>query len=212
MLFISLEGPEGAGKSSVGNLLAEQLKTNGYKVLFTREPGGTEIAEAIRKVILSKKNINLNPWTEALLYIAARKQHLEEIILPALKAGKIVISDRYMDSTLAYQGYARKLGTKAINEIQNIVNIKKPHITIFFDIEPQKGLERVFSHRSDKEKNRLDFENINFHQEVYEGYKVLIAENQPRIKVINARLEPKQVLKQVYEIIIKKIKANETTS
>nr|WP_253723538.1 dTMP kinase [Spiroplasma citri] len=133
MLFITLEGIDGSGKTTISKLLKEKLRSEGYQVVLTREPGGNEIAEQIRNVILSKHNLGMDPWTEALLYIAARRQHVVEDILPALKRGEIVICDRFMDSTSAYQGYARGLGIWTLDEVQSIVlGTTKPDLTLFF--------------------------------------------------------------------------------
>ncbi|WP_425380025.1 dTMP kinase [Spiroplasma endosymbiont of Stenodema calcarata] len=214
MLFITLEGIDGSGKTTISKLLKEKLRSKGYQVVLTREPGGNEIAEQIRNVILSKHNLGMDPWTEALLYIAARKQHVTEDILPALKEGTIVICDRFMDSTSAYQGYARGLGIRTLDEVQSIIlGTTKPDLTLFFDIEPTIANERM-KIRKESEMNRLDLEQNSFHEKVYEGYQVLISEHPERIKVIDARKSITEVLEQVYyyvDEIIKKIKekANE---
>ncbi|WHQ37143.1 dTMP kinase [Spiroplasma sp. SV19] len=212
MLFITLEGIDGSGKTTISKLLKEKLRSKGYQVVLTREPGGNEIAEQIRNVILSKHNLGMDPWTEALLYIAARKQHVMEDILPALKEGKIVICDRFMDSTSAYQGYARGLGIRTLDEVQSIVlGTTKPDLTLFFDIEPSIANERM-KIRNENEMNRLDLEQKSFHEKVYEGYQVLISEHSDRIKVVDARKLVNEVLEQVYyyvDEIIQRIKDKE---
>ncbi|PQP78558.1 dTMP kinase [Spiroplasma sp. ChiS] len=212
MLFITLEGIDGSGKTTISKLLKEKLRSEGYQVVLTREPGGNEIAEQIRNVILSKHNLGMDPWTEALLYIAARRQHVVEDILPALKRGEIVICDRFMDSTSAYQGYARGLGIWTLDEVQSIVlGTTKPDLTLFFDIETTMASERM-KVRNEVEMNRLDLEKNSFHKKVYEGYQVLISENAERIKVIDASKSVNEVLEQVYyyvDEIIQKIKDKE---
>ena len=148
-MFITIEGPEGSGKTSVANKICETLEKEGYQIVHTREPGGTPIAEQIREVILNKENTALDPRSEALLYAASRRQHLVEKVWPSLKEGKIVICDRYLDSSMAYQGGARGLG------INNILNINSfatentfPDLTLLFDIEPSKGLERIANNKN----------------------------------------------------------------
>lgn len=199
--FITLEGGEGAGKTSMLQLLEQTLTEKGFKVLATREPGGIEIAEKIRHIILDTGHIAMDPRTEALLYAAARRQHLMEKVLPALREGKIVLCDRFIDSSLAYQGYARGLGIDevfAINQfaIQNCM----PDLTLFFDIEPKEGLERIIANK-DREKNRLDLEALHFHEKVYEAYHLLVKRFPERIQVIDARQSMDQVKTQVMEQI-----------
>lgn len=159
--FITLEGPEGSGKTTVSKELVKILNEAGYKVLLTREPGGVDIAEQIRNVILDKKNTKMDARTEALLYAAARRQHLVEKVLPALKEGYIVLCDRFVDSSLAYQGVARNLG---IDEVYNMnlfaINDVMPDKTLFFDIDYKKGLERIEVNQ--RETNRLDLEKSDF--------------------------------------------------
>lgn len=201
MLFISLEGIDGSGKTTTAKLIKNRLQEDDYDVVLTREPGGNEISEAIRNVILDKKNHQIKPWTEALLYIAARKQHLDDVILPALKQGKIVICDRFMDSTSAYQGYARGLSIRELDEIQNIVlGIHKPNLTLFFDIELQEARQRM-NNRGIENLDRLDLEKISFYEKVYEGYQILVSENTERIKVVNSRLEINEVANIAYNYI-----------
>lgn len=184
--FITLEGGEGAGKSSILQSLEKKLKTLGYDVLATREPGGIEIAEKIRKIILDPAHSAMDGRTEALLYAAARRQHLVEKVLPALKNGKTVLCDRFVDSSLAYQGFARNLGVEEVFDInQFAIQDCMPDMTLFFDIEPKKGLERIATNK-ERERNRLDLEDIRFHEHVYEAYKQLIERFPERIHVINA--------------------------
>src|SRR5690625_3328775 len=154
--FITLEGGEGAGKTSVLHKLEEKLINMGYDVLTTREPGGIEIAEQIRGVILDPLNTAMDARTEALLYAAARRQHLMEKVYPALETGKIVLCDRFIDSSLAYQGHARELGMDEVFTINEFaIQDCMPTLTLLFNIEPKKGLQRIAANK-DREKNRLD--------------------------------------------------------
>ena len=184
--FITFEGGEGAGKTSILHSLATRLKDFGYDVVTTREPGGIDIAEKIRNIILNPSHTAMDGRTEALLYAAARRQHLVEKVFPALEQGKIVLCDRFIDSSLAYQGYARGLGIEEVFSInQFAIQNAMPDLTLFFDIEPQKGLERIAANE-DRERNRLDLENIDFHEKVYEAYQLLVQRFPERIHVINA--------------------------
>lgn len=201
MLFITFEGPEGAGKTTILKMIKEQLKQDGFDVIVTREPGGSEISEQIRQVILNKDNTLMDPWTEVLLYIAARRQHLVEKILPEKKNNKIIISDRFSDSTLAYQGYARNLDINKINIIQAMIfENYQPDLTVLFDIKPEIGLHRILARKSEH-LNRLDEEKIEFHQKVYNGYKKIAAKNPRRIQIIDASLKENIVFNSAYELI-----------
>jgi dTMP kinase len=207
-LFITIEGPEGSGKTTACKKLVNKLEAEGFDILYTREPGGSQIAEQIRKIILSTRNTKMNAGTEALLYAAARRQHLVERIKPALADNKIVICDRYIDSSLAYQGFARGLG------YQEVLNINLfategilPDLTIYFDIDAKKGLERI-SRDKRREKNRLDLEKIEFHNKVCDGYRQLIKKFPKRIKPIDASQEQDQVYSQLEKLIYAKIKGS----
>ena len=190
--LITLEGGEGAGKTSVIPSLKTALEQKGYQVQITREPGGIQISEHIRDIILDPDNTTMDARTEVLLYAAARRQHLVEKVLPALEAGYIVLCDRFIDSSLAYQGYARGVG---IDEVLNInafaIQNCTPTLTLFFDIPPEEGLKRIALNK-DRERNRLDLEAITFHEKVYEGYQ-LLTKQFSRIRTIDAR----QTLDQV---------------
>ena len=183
--FITFEGPDGSGKTTITKNVVGKLMKLGYDVCLTREPGGIEIAEQIRKVILDPNNTSMDPRTEALLYAASRRQHLVEKVLPALKDNKLVICDRFLDSSLAYQGSARGLG------IDNILGINEfaidglfPDLTIYLDISAEGGIARVNSRK--EEKDRLDSESIEFHKKVVEGYKKVNERFKDRIKVVDA--------------------------
>ncbi|MEC5425020.1 dTMP kinase [Virgibacillus sp. C22-A2] len=184
--FITFEGGEGAGKTSILLSLSKRLSNLGYDVIATREPGGIEIAEQVRRIILDPLNTEMEERTEALLYAAARRQHLVEKVLPALNQGKIVLCDRFIDSSLAYQGYARGLGIDEVFAInQFAIQDCMPNLTLFFDIEPKKGLERIAANK-DRERNRLDMEEIYFHEQVYKAYHILVERFPNRIQTINA--------------------------
>ncbi|MBD8034977.1 MULTISPECIES: dTMP kinase [Solibacillus] len=200
-LFITFEGGEGAGKTSVLKAIGERLKEKQIDALLTREPGGIEIAEKIRAVILDPAHTEMHERTEALLYAAARSQHFYEKILPALDKGKHVLCDRFIDSSLAYQGYAREIGVNevlAINEFA--IGKRLPDVTIFFNISPEKGLARIHSTRID-ELNRLDIESLAFHKKVYEGYEDAMRRYPERFKIINADQELEQVIEDVWMIL-----------
>lgn len=185
-IFITAEGGEGAGKTTVLSKLKEELEERKLKVMLTREPGGIEIAEKIRSVILDKKHIAMDGRTEALLYAAARRQHLVEKILPALAEGYVVLCDRFLDSSIAYQGYARGIGIEEILSInQFAIEGHLPDLTLYFDIDPKKGLARIAANK-DREVNRLDKEKITFHQQVRLGYLEARKRYPERIVLINA--------------------------
>ena len=142
VIFITIEGPDGSGKTTIINMLAENLQKEGFEVMATREPGGIEIAEQIRQVILDRDNTAMDPRTEALLYAAARRQHLAEKVKPALDNGKIILCDRFVDSSLAYQGYARGLGIDEVYSINEFaIENMMPELTLYFDLAPELGLE-----------------------------------------------------------------------
>ncbi len=186
-IFISFEGPEGAGKTSVLEALISELKTKlGDDLVTTREPGGNPISEAIRSILQPEEDNDMDKRTEALLYTAARRQHLVENIKPALDQNKIVISDRYVDSSLAYQGGGRGLGIDNIWEInQFAIDGLLPDMTIYLDVPVEIGLARVNENRQGK-IDRLDKESISFHQKVRETYLKLQSEFSDRIKIVDA--------------------------
>ncbi len=176
--FVTFEGCEGSGKSTQLRLLCEYLDKNGTPYILTREPGGSSIAEKIRKIILDGKNTEMSDECEALLYAAAREQHLTEVIIPALEKGLLVLCDRYVDSSLAYQGAARGLGAEYIESINmHAMRAYPPDITVFLDIPPAAAFNR--KHGADKD-DRMEQQGLDFHNRVYGGYLAL-AEKYPRI-------------------------------
>ncbi|MEK3988097.1 dTMP kinase [Robertmurraya sp. FSL R5-0851] len=202
-LFITIEGPEGAGKTTIIGMLETALRERGLKVIVTREPGGIPIAEQIREVILNKENTAMDARTEALLYAAARRQHLVEKVLPHLQEGSIVLCDRFIDSSLAYQGYARGLGIDEVYSINHFaIEGKMPDATFYFDIDPEIGLNRIGQHKG-REVNRLDLEEIHFHKKVREGYHLLLNRFKDRILLIDASQSVEQVFQQSLNNLLK---------
>lgn len=201
-LFITFEGPEGAGKTTIIQMIAERLAEKNIDVLATREPGGIEIAEKIRTIILNPAHTAMDERTEALLYAAARSQHYFEKVQPALDAGQLVICDRFIDSSLAYQGYARGIGVDEVLSINEFAIGKKlPDVTILFDLPPEVGLARI--HATDKrEVNRLDVESLPFHQKVREGYLQLVERYPERIRVVNADQHIEHVVEDVWLLLL----------
>jgi len=203
--FITIEGGEGSGKTSLIKLLVNDFKKLNIDTLTSREPGGSKIAEEIRQVILNVENTKMDYMTEALLYAASRKQHLEEIIKPAINEGKLVICDRYIDSSLAYQGWARGLGIEKVYDINMYATEGfLPDLTLFIDIPAEVGLERIKSNNRDVD--RLDLEKISFHHKVREGY-LKIAEMYPeRIVVIDGNKSLEEVYEDIKKVIFERIK------
>jgi dTMP kinase len=200
-IFITFEGPDGAGKTTIINMVTEQLEN----VLLTREPGGFDIAEQIRRVILARENTAMDPRTEALLYAAARRQHLMEKVKPALEEGIVVLCDRFVDSSLAYQGHARGLGIDEVLKInQFAIEDMMPDLTIYFDIEPELGLKRINKNKG-REVNRLDLENLDFHHKVREGYAILMERFPNRIVKIDASDTLEKVFEKTIKLVIEKI-------
>ncbi|MFC3882045.1 dTMP kinase [Bacillus songklensis] len=196
--FITFEGPEGAGKTTIIQMLEQSLKKIGYPVLLTREPGGIKIAEEIRHIILNPENTEMDPRTEALLYAAARRQHLTERVIPALSEGQIILCDRFLDSSLAYQGFARGLGMKEVYQINEFaINGTMPHLTFYLDIDPEIGLKRITQNR-EREVNRLDLEKLDFHYKVREGYLTLLEMFPERIHLIDASKSADEVYEEIY--------------
>ncbi|MGE7186937.1 dTMP kinase [Peribacillus sp. NPDC006672] len=185
-IFITMEGPEGAGKTTITQMLGKALQQEGYQVLLTREPGGVPISEQIREVILNKDNTAMDSRTEALLYAAARRQHLVEVVMPELERGGIVLCDRFIDSSLAYQGHARGLDIEEVYSINKFaIGDMMPDATFFFDIDPEEGLRRIQSN-GEREVNRLDLEALDFHKKVCEGYQSIISRWEDRFIIVDA--------------------------
>ena len=198
-LFVTFEGGEGSGKSTLARLVADQLTKDGFDCLITREPGGTDIAEQIRNILLTKNpQEELLPEAEALLFAAARTQHVETKIKPAVAAGKIVISDRWLGSSVAYQGYARRLGIQEVLDI-NDFGIKgyRPDMEFFIDILPEDAFKRITNRGA---ADRIESEGMDFHNKVYNGLKINHANNTYSIKV-NGYLRPEQITKYIVELI-----------
>ncbi|EPY11112.1 MULTISPECIES: dTMP kinase [Paenibacillus] len=199
--FITLEGGEGAGKSSAIELLTDKLRQQGVNVVVTREPGGVRIAEKIRSIILDPEHTEMDARTEALLYAAARRQHLVEVVIPALEQGAIVLCDRFVDSSLAYQGYARGLGMEDVWEINRFaIHDTMPDITFWLDIDPQAGLDRIAANQA-REVNRLDKEKPAFHEAVREGYERIAKQEPERIVQLDATQSLTQISGQMFDIL-----------
>ncbi len=204
-LFITFEGSDGCGKSTIAKMIFDKLTEEGISSILTREPGGVKIAEDIRKILLSKENTSLDDRTEALLFAASRRQHLIEKILPALNEGKIVLCDRYLDSSLAYQGEGKHLGVDNVLSI-NLFAIENhlPDLTLLFDIDPKLGLERININKN-REVNRLDLESLKFYETVRNAYLTLANKYKDRYIIIDASKSLEEVFMETYKKIIEKI-------
>jgi dTMP kinase len=199
-VFITLEGPDGSGKTTQAHLLAQWLRECGYEVILTREPGGTDIGDQIRAVLHDPRNTAMDARTEILLYSASRAQHVAQRVRPALAAGKIIISDRYADSTLAYQGYGRGLDLETLRQITAFATgALTPQLTLYLDIPPEKGLER--RQVGGGEWNRLDAEALEFHQQVRAGYQELIKQEPERWVVIQAARPVEEVQAEIRALV-----------
>ena len=197
-LFIVIEGPDGSGKSTMAKKIGEYFQSVGKEIEFTREPGGTDISEKIRELILDKNNTEMDYRTEALLYAAARAQLVSEKIVPWLENGKIVISERYVYSSLVYQGIGRGLGVAEVKKINDFAtSFLEPDVVFFFDIYPEKALKRKLCIDGG---DRIENENIEFHRSVYEGYKK-IRKCYPDIITINAERTVEEMFEDVKNII-----------
>lgn len=206
-MFVTIEGPEGSGKSSVTKEVVRRLEEEGFEVVLTREPGGTPIAEQIRNVILDKANTAMDPMTEAMLYAASRRQHLVEKVWPLSKEGKIIISDRFLDSSLAYQGGARGLGIDKILALnQYATEGYYPELTLLFDVDPRIGLARIAANKG-REVNRLDLEKIDFHDSVRKTFLDLAKRFPDRYVVLDASKPFNQVVEDAYNAVKEKLQA-----
>ena len=202
-LFITIEGPDGAGKTTVLNELYPRLQMIAKsEIIKTREPGGVLIAEKIRQIILNPDHQQMDERTEALLYAAARRQHLVEVILPALNAGKIVVCDRFVDSSLTYQGAGRRIGMKEIAQINEFATEGvTPDFTLYLDVDSDTGLRRIHRNRT-QEIDRLDLEGLEFHQRVRHAYLKLAEENPARIHRIDAKASLQDVVDSSFSAIV----------
>ncbi len=203
--FITFEGPDGSGKTTVSTAVVEKLKEAGVPVLYSREPGGSVIAEEIRDVILDPKNTAMDARTEALLYAASRRQHLKEIIEPALDKGINVICDRFIDSSLAYQGYGRHIGEKEVYQINEFaIESHMPDKTIFLKISAEEGLARI---QNRSFLDRLDQESITFHDDVFNGYEKVVEKYKDRMIIIDASQDVEHVIQDAYEAVMEILNA-----
>ncbi len=200
-IFISLEGIEGTGKSTQAKLLSKHLSKKGYKTVRTQEPGGTLISSQIRKVLLSTKHHKMDYMTELLLYNAARIQHIKEKIVPALREGRVVITDRFSDSTVAYQGFGRGISLKLIDSLDRIATSgMRPDLTILLDLEVETGLMR---NKHINKIDRLELEDVEFHRKVRKGFLELAAMEPERIKIVKASKGLDEVHREIVKIVEK---------
>lgn len=199
-LFITFEGPDGSGKTTVSTSVVERLQKEGYPVQYTREPGGSKIAEEIRDVILNPENTEMDARCEALLYAASRRQHLVEKVLPAINQGTTVISDRFVDSSLAYQGVGREIGIDEVYAI-NMFAIEgmMPDKTIYLDIDAKTGLDRINANRTSLD--RLDQESEDFHNKVHQGYEMVVEKYKDRMIIIDASKDVNEVIEEAYKSV-----------
>ena len=195
-MFITIEGPDGAGKSTQVNNIAKYFEDRGYSVVRTREPGGTVISEKLREIVLDPENTEMSDVAETMIYAAARAQHVAEKIAPALSRGEVVICDRFIDSSIAYQGYGRELGEK-VREVNLIaVNGTMPDVTFFLDLDPAIGIERISANREGAD--RLEQEAMDFHYKIYEGFKEIAQREPERFIVIDASRSVDEIKADIY--------------
>ncbi len=198
--FITFEGPEGCGKSTQIKLLSEALTKEGRLVLTTREPGGTDVGEEIREILMNPEYVELTDLTEVFLYEAARAQLVNEVIVPALDSGQIVLCDRFSESTLAYQGYGGKISVEWIQKIDQMARGGlSPDLTLFIDVDPEVGLKRARA--SEKEIDRLEEKDLEYHKRVYQGYLELAKKNPDRIKVVDGRKGVQEVHQGILKLV-----------
>ncbi|UGQ07525.1 dTMP kinase [Streptococcus anginosus] len=206
-MFISLEGPDGAGKSSVLEALIPILEAKGQAFVTTREPGGVAVAEKIRDVVLDPKHTEIDEKTELLLYIASRRQHLVERILPALDRGEMVLVDRFIDSSVAYQGFGRGLKVADIDWLNDFATDGlKPDLTLYFDIEAEEGLARIAKSK-ERGADRLDRESVEWHQRVREGYLSILEKEPNRVRKIDASQPLEKVVADTLAVLAERVKS-----
>ena len=206
-MFISLEGPDGAGKSSVLEALIPILEAKGQAFVTTREPGGVAVAEKIRDVVLDPKHTEIDEKTELLLYIASRRQHLVERILPALDRGEMVLVDRFIDSSVAYQGFGRGLKVVDIDWLNDFATDGlKPDLTLYFDIEAEEGLARIAKSK-ERGADRLDRESVEWHQRVREGYLSILEKEPNRVRKIDASQPLEKVVADTLAVLAERVES-----
>ncbi|MBI2252258.1 MAG: dTMP kinase [Armatimonadetes bacterium] len=201
--FITFEGIEGSGKTTQAKLLANYLLTKNLKVVFTREPGGTEIGEKIRLILADSEN-KISPWGEIFLFSASRIQHIKEVVLPALKFKQLIICDRFTDATLAYQGYGRGINLKMINQINNLAALKiYPDLTFLLDLKPEIGMNRLKKRniQNNSFKDRIEKENLLFFKKVRAGYLKLSKKFPKRIIVLDAGQKEEIIRRQIIDSV-----------
>jgi dTMP kinase len=200
--FITFEGIDFCGKTTQAKKLANYLRKKGYDVLFIREPGGERISEKIRRILLSDKNREMTSATELLLYLASRVQLTQRVIIPSLKEKKIVICDRYSDSTLAYQGYGRGLNKSIIKNLNQLASSGlSPNLTILLDVPVEISLERKAKEKKNKGGDRLEKEKFEFHQRIRDGYLKIAQKNKRRIKIIDGRKDQEKTWQKVKSVV-----------
>lgn len=206
-LFISVEGPDGAGKSTlIKKLNTKLIEVLNVPLVTTREPGGSDIAEKIREVILDPNNKEMDDRTEALLYAASRRQHIIETIKPALNRGEVVLCDRFVDSSIAYQGAGREIGVDKIATLNQFATEHlTPDLTLYLDVDAQVGLDRIGSKDSNRKKDRLEMEKVSFHNRVRQAYLILLEDNPDRIQFIDATQDPDSVFHDSWQIVEQKL-------
>lgn len=202
-IFITIEGPDGSGKTTALQQVVPRLQQEmNRKVVATREPGGSPIAEKIRSLILDPSHTDMDSRTEALLYAASRRQHLIEKVLPVLKSGDVIFCDRFVDSSIAYQGYARGIGEEGIREINQFATEGlEPDVTLYIDVPAEVGIQRIHANLDEREYNRLDQEKLDFHEKVRAGYLQLAKANPERIVVVDGTMSREAVAEACYHII-----------
>lgn len=194
-MFVTFEGGEGSGKTTIIDQVYAHFNQT-KKVIMSREPGGSFIAEAIRHLVLDPKNKGMSYQTEALLYAASRAQHLDDVLIPGFQTKDLVLCDRYVDSSLAYQGYARKLGVDYIEKINDYAMNHLPDLTFYIDVEPEVGIARI---KSREKYDRLDQETINFHHEVRQGYLTIAKKYKNRIVIVDGHQPLEVIIKQIIQ-------------